>query len=43
MVLCGKVQKVFIALSTEDCTDYDTDKVVILRGYELVPEAYRKI
>ena len=38
-VLCGKAQKVFATLSTEDWADYDMGKIAILRDYELVPEA----
>ena len=42
-VLCGKAQKVFTTLSIEDWTDYDTLRIAILRGYELVPEAYKDL
>lgn len=40
-VLKGKAQKVYISVSNEHCNNYDFVKDVILKAYELVPEAYR--
>ena len=40
--LSGKAQKIFAALPAEDCAIYETVKQAILKGYELVPEAYRQ-
>ena len=40
-VLKGKAQRAYVSLSTEQCNHYDTVKDVILKAYELVPEAYR--
>ena len=41
-VLRGKAQRVYAALSPERDGNYDQVKEAILRGYELVPEAYRQ-
>ena len=41
-VLKGKAQETYSALSVSDCDSYDTVKQVILKSYELVPEAYRQ-
>ena len=40
--LVGKAQKVYITLSEEVSADYEQVKNIILRAYELVPEAYRQ-
>ena len=40
-VLSGKATEVYLALSTEQSSDYDV-KREILKAYELVPEAYRQ-
>ena len=37
-----KAQKVYVTLDEELSADYDTVKPIILRAYELVPEAYRQ-
>lgn len=41
-VLLGKAREIYTQLSIEQCADYDKVKEVILKGYELVPEAYRQ-
>ncbi len=41
-VLVGKAQAAYSALSLERSTDYDEVKAVILKAYELVPEAYHQ-
>lgn len=41
-VLKGRAQEVYSALSIEQSTDYEIVKEVILKAYELVPEAYRQ-
>ena len=41
-VLVGKAREIYIQLSVEQATSYDTVKELILKGYELVPEAYRQ-
>ena len=41
-VLKGKAQEIYTQLSLEQASNYDTVKEVILKGYELVPEAYRQ-
>ena len=38
----GKAQKLNITLSEDVCADYDQVKPLILKAYELVPEAYRQ-
>ena len=42
VVLTGKAQVAYSALSAEDSSDYEIVKKVVLRAYELVPEAYRQ-
>ena len=41
-VLVGKAREIFSQLSVEDSANFDTVKELILKGYELVPEAYRQ-
>ena len=41
-VLTGKARDVYSELSPELSSEYDTVKELILKGYELVPEAYRQ-
>ena len=41
-VLIGKAAEIYSALSIEDSSNYDKVKKSILKGYELVPEAYRQ-
>ncbi len=41
-VLVGKARNIYSQLRTEQSNDYDTVKELILKGYELVPEAYRQ-
>ena len=41
-VLKGKAQEVYSALSVEQSRVYETVKGIILKAYELVPEAYRQ-
>ena len=41
-VLVGKAREIYIQLSVEQAASYDTVKELILKGYELVPEAYRQ-
>ena len=36
----GKAREIFSQLTVEDSGEYDTVKQLILKGYELVPEAY---
>ena len=38
----GKAQKVYVTLSEEVSRDYDQVKSLILKSYELIPEAYRQ-
>lgn len=40
-MLKGKAQRAYISLSNEQCSDYEFVKDVILKAYELLPEAYR--
>src|SRR6218665_3557031 len=40
--LTGKASKVFSALSTEQCKDYDIVKAALLTAYSRIPEFYRK-
>lgn len=40
-VLSGKAQEVFASLSNDNLT-YKSVKAVVLKAYELVPEAYRQ-
>ena len=41
-VLLGKAREIFSQLSIEDSSKYDTVKQLMLKGYELVPKAYRQ-
>lgn len=41
-VLVGRAQDLYVSLSVEQSSCYDTVKSAILRAYELVPEAYRQ-
>ena len=40
--LIGKAREIYTQLSIEQSSDYDYVKQTILKGYELVPEAYRQ-
>ena len=42
VVLTGKAQVAYSALSADDSSDYEKVKKAVLRSYELVPEAYRQ-
>ena len=41
-VLVGKAREIYIQLDVEQTANYDNVKELILKGYELVPEAYRQ-
>ena len=41
-VLLGKARDIFTQLTVEQASDYEVVKELILKGYELVPEAYRQ-
>ena len=41
-VLIGKAREIYTQLSEEQAASYDTVKDLILKGYEIVPEAYRQ-
>ena len=41
-VVIGKAREIYTQLSLEQSSDYDKVKELILKGYELVPEAYRQ-
>ena len=41
-VITGKASEIYTSLSVQQSSDYDGVKEYILRGYELVPEAYRQ-
>ena len=41
-VVIGKARDIYIQLSLEQSLDYDKVKELILKAYELVPEAYRQ-
>ena len=41
-VLVGKAREIYTQLSVDQASDYDSVKQLILKGYELVPEAYRQ-
>ena len=41
-VVIGKAREIYTQLSLEQSSDYDKVKKVILKAYELVPEAYRQ-
>ena len=38
----GKAREIYTQLSLEQSSDYDKVKELILKAYELVPEAYRQ-
>ena len=40
-VLIGKAREIYTHLGVEQSRHYETVKELILKGYELVPEAYR--
>lgn len=40
-VLVGKARNVYVALTEEECRDYDKVKDTVLKAYELVTENYR--
>ena len=42
-VVISKAREIYTQLSLEQSSDYDKVKELILKGYELVPEAYRQI
>ena len=41
-VVIGKAREIYTQLSVEQSSDYDKVKELILKAYELVPEAYRQ-
>ena len=41
-VLIGKTREIYTQLSVDQAMDYDSVKQLILKGYELVPEAYHQ-
>ena len=41
-VVIGKAREIYIQLSLEQSSDYDKVKELILKAYEVVPEAYRQ-
>ena len=41
-VLIGKAREIYTQLGVEQSHHYETAKELILKGYELVPEAYRQ-
>ena len=41
-VLIGKAREIYTQLGVEQSNHYETVKELILKGYELVPEAYRQ-
>ena len=41
-VMIGKVREIYTQLTVEQSSSYDTVKELILKAYELVPEAYRQ-
>ena len=41
-LLLGKAREIYTQLTVEQASSYDTVKELILKGYELVPEAYRQ-
>ena len=41
-VVIGKTREIYTQLSLEQSSDYDKVKELILKAYELVPEAYRQ-
>ena len=41
-VVIGKAREIYTQLSLEQSSDYDKIKELVLKAYELVPEAYRQ-
>ena len=41
-MLVGKALEIYVALSLDQSSEYDTVKTAILNAYELVPEAYQR-
>ena len=41
-VIIGKAREIYTQLTVEQSSSYDTVKEIILKAYELVPEAYRQ-
>ena len=41
-VIIGKAREIYTSLTVEQSSSYDTVKELILKAYELVPEAYRQ-
>lgn len=41
-VITRKAREIYIQLSVQQASDYDSVKQLILKGYELVPQAYRQ-
>ena len=41
-VVIGKAREIYTQLSLEQSSEYDNVKELILKAYELVPEAYRQ-
>ena len=41
-VIIGKAQEIYTQLTVEQSSSYDTVKDLILKAYELIPEAYRQ-
>ena len=41
-VVIGKAREIYTQLSVEPSSNYDTVKELILKAYQLVPEAYRQ-
>ena len=41
-VIIGKAREIYTQLTVEQSSSYDTVKELILKAYELVPEAYRQ-
>ena len=40
--MVGKAREIYTQLTVEQNSSYDTVKELILKAYELVPEAYRQ-
>ena len=40
--ICWQDKRIYSQLSVVQASDYDNVKELILKGYELVPEAYRQ-
>ena len=41
-VIIGKAREIYTQLTLEQSSSYDTVKELILKAYELVPDAYRQ-